>query len=60
MRGHHELGQRLNAAIADECADAAFYAPVLQISKTYDGVETFAEARRDKLDHARELTQLVY
>lgn len=49
----------LKAALLDERATAIFYAQLRDMSRSYSGVEAFAEARKDELDHAREITILL-
>jgi len=53
------LIEGLKAAIIDERQTAEFYSLLRDMSETFDGVDTFAEARKDELDHAVALTQLV-
>lgn len=56
---YFELIKELKAAILDERKTAVFYAEMRDISKTFAGVDSFAEARKDELDHAAALTKLV-
>ncbi|MEW6182740.1 MAG: ferritin-like domain-containing protein [Bacillota bacterium] len=59
MGWDYEVVEGLKAALIDERTTAEFYAALRNMSKTYDGVEAFAEARKDELDHAREITELL-
>ena len=54
-----ELVKRLRRALLDEREAAALYACLRDMSETFDGVDAFAEARRDELDHAATLTQVI-
>ncbi|AEF95312.1 hypothetical protein Desca_2485 [Desulfotomaculum nigrificans CO-1-SRB] len=59
MDAHNQLVAGLKAALIDERTTAVFYAQMRDISRNYAGVEAFAEARKDELDHAREITELL-
>ncbi|MDK2821645.1 MAG: hypothetical protein PWP31_1610 [Clostridia bacterium] len=54
-----EVVEGLKAALLDERVTAIFYAQLRDMSRRYAGIEAFAEARKDELDHAREITQLL-
>ncbi|MDD2504411.1 MAG: ferritin-like domain-containing protein [Clostridia bacterium] len=56
---YHELIKELRAALLDERKTAVFYAQLRDISRSFEGVDSFAEARKDELDHAAELTKLL-
>ena len=45
--------EQLRRALIDERTTAAFYAILRDMSTTFDGVDAFAEARKDEQDHAR-------
>ena len=49
----------LMAALLDERQTAVFYAQLRDMSRSFAGVDAFAEARKDELDHARTLTKLL-
>lgn len=49
----------LKAALLDERSTAIFYAQLRDMSRSFAGVDAFAEARKDELDHAREITKLL-
>ncbi|HHV19121.1 MAG TPA: ferritin-like domain-containing protein [Thermoanaerobacterales bacterium] len=51
--------EQLRRALLDERTTAAFYAILRDMSTTFDGVDAFAEARKDEQDHAREITALL-
>lgn len=53
------LVEGLKAALLDERRTAEFYGRLRDMSETFAGVDTFAEARKDELDHARELTSIL-
>jgi len=55
----YKVVEGLRKALLDERATAIFYARLRDISKTYAGVESFAEARKDELEHARAITELL-
>jgi len=59
MDAYHKVVEGLKSALLDERTSAAFYALLRDMAKTYAGVEAFAEARKDELDHAREITELL-
>ncbi|SFR07213.1 ferritin-like domain-containing protein [Desulfoscipio geothermicus] len=59
MDAYYKVVKGLKTTLLDERATAVFYAKMRDISRTYAGVEAFAEARKDELDHARELTELL-
>lgn len=54
-----ELIKRLREAILDERQTAALYGCLSEMSDTFEGVDAFAEARRDELGHAATLTRVV-
>lgn len=54
-----ELVKKLREAILDERQTAALYACLSDMSASFNGVDAFAEARRDELDHAATLTRVV-
>lgn len=54
-----KIVEQLKKALIDERTTAAFYAMMRDMSRTFDGVDAFAEARKDELDHAREITALL-
>lgn len=56
---YHELIRELKAALLDERKTAVFYARMRDLSKSFAGVDSFAEARKDELDHAVALTRLL-
>lgn len=49
----------LKSALVSERTTAAFYATLRDMSEKFPGVETFAEARRDELDHAAKITAIL-
>ncbi|MCG0277842.1 MAG: ferritin-like domain-containing protein [Thermanaeromonas sp.] len=55
----YKVIEGLRKALLDERATAVFYGQLRDISKTYAGVESFAEARKDELDHAKAITELL-
>lgn len=59
MDAYYKIVEGLKAALLDERTTALFYAQLRDMSQTYAGVEAFAEARRDELDHAMEITGLL-
>jgi rubrerythrin len=56
---HYELIKELKAALLDERKTAVFYAQMRDLSTSFAGVDSFAEARKDELDHATALTRLL-
>lgn len=54
-----ELINKLKEAILDERRTAVLYACLSDMSESFQGVDAFAEARRDELDHAATLTRIV-
>lgn len=54
-----ELVKRLREAILDEREAAALYGCLSEMSDTFEGVDAFAEAKRDELGHAATLTRVV-
>lgn len=59
MDAYSRVVEGLRAALLDERATAVFYALLRDMAKTYAGVEAFAEARKDELDHARQIAELL-
>ena len=59
MDNYNRVVEGLRAALIDERTTAAFYAIMRDQSESYPGVEAFAEARKDELDHARTITELL-
>lgn len=59
MTGYNTVIDKLREAVIDEREAAMFYGRMLALSETYEGVEAFAEARKDELDHVREITLLL-
>ena len=55
----HKVVEGLKAALLDERTTAVFYAQLRDMSRSFAGVDAFAEARKDELDHAREITKLL-
>ena len=55
----HKVVEGLKAALLDERATAIFYAQQRDMSRSFAGVDAFAEARKDEIDHAREITKLL-
>ena len=55
----YRIVEQLKKALIDERTTAVFYAMMRDMSTTFDGVDAFAEARRDEQDHAREITALL-
>jgi rubrerythrin len=55
----YRIVEQLKKALIDERTTAAFYAILRDMSQTFDGVDAFAEARKDEQDHAREITALL-
>ena len=55
----YRIVEQLNKALIDERTTAAFYAMLRDMSPNFDGVDAFAEARKDEQDHAREITALL-
>lgn len=53
------LIEKLRQAILDERKTAELYRCLSEISESFQGVDAFAEARRDELDHAAALTRVV-
>lgn len=53
------LIEGLKAALLDERRTAEFYGRLRDMSETFAGVDTFAEARRDEQDHARKITDIL-
>lgn len=56
---YYELIKELKAALLDERKTAVFYARMRDLSTSFAGVDSFAEARKDELDHAAALTRLL-
>lgn len=56
---YYELIKELRAALLDERKTAVFYAQMRDLSTSYAGVDSFAVARKDELDHAAALTILL-
>lgn len=56
---YYELIRELKAALLDERETAVFYAQMRDMSRRYAGVDAFAEARKDELDHAVELCKII-
>lgn len=55
----YRVVEQLKRALIDERTTAVYYAMLRDMSTTFDGVDAFAEARKDEQDHAREITALL-